>query len=67
MKISDRNFMASQAFYGLSIACQDQLPKLNKYCPSVNDKDWDAALDRLVDLSYRVADRMLAKDKEKDA
>lgn len=51
--------MASQCFYGLSIASDAQLPNL-----ADSDDEWEPVLDRLVKLSYRTADKMLAHDAE---
>lgn len=59
MKISHRNFMASQAFYGLAIAKQNELPPVD-----VPWHKWDAPLRKLVALSFVVADMQIAHSRK---
>lgn len=74
MTCSERNFLASQCFYSLCIAKGMQLPQLTcdfmgERTSKAHDESWDSVLDRLVELSYRAADKMLehdARTKEKD-
>jgi hypothetical protein len=61
MKVSERNFLACQAFYGLAIAKGANLPSIN------HEQGWDDAIARLVELSYRTADAMIAHSKKKKA
>ena len=56
MKISDRNFMASQCFYGLAIAKQAELPALH-------ETGWEEALDRLTRLARIAADKQMAENR----
>lgn len=58
MTISDHNFMASQAQYGLQISKQAELPSL--FAP---DEEWDKAFDRIVFLSHRLASKQIAFSK----
>lgn len=62
MNISDRNFMASQAGYGLMIAKNADLPDL-----TASNEEWDEALDRIAALSFRLADRQIERGKEAQA
>jgi hypothetical protein len=68
MTISDRNFLASQALYGLMIAKNVQLPPLGEFSsePSSSDNPhWHIALDHLIGLAFLAADKMIARSKKK--
>jgi hypothetical protein len=57
MDCSEKNFMSSQAGYGLMIAKNSELPSL--YAPV---EDWIKALDRIAELSCVMAERQIAKN-----
>jgi hypothetical protein len=62
MTCSERNFIASQAFYGLCIAKGAELPSLDD--PAIL---WSERIEHLVDLSNYVADTMIEANKKREA
>lgn len=61
MKISHRQFMASQAGYGLMIAKNSELPALHD-----SNAKWDFALDRIAELSVIMADKQIKKTRDRN-
>lgn len=65
MKIDHRDFMASQAFYGLMIAHQPILMRAYQTrMEPVPEVTAEKLIDDLVVLSYQVADKQLAHSKK---
>lgn len=58
MKISDRNFVSSQIFYGIAIARDQDMPSIHD-----NIETWREKLNALAKLSVMGADIMLAESR----